>query len=69
MGVGNKRKRDKSSIDHTFHLRISKKKEPHDVGLRGQTDGNSVADWGEKNHTHEEFSYPLRLRVLGRRVK
>lgn len=48
-GVQNKRKREKSSIDHTFHLSHSKK-EPYDVGLRGQTDSNSVANWGKKIH-------------------
>lgn len=62
-----KRRKEKQNINHSFHFSYSVK-EPHDEGLRGQPENTSVAKWGEKN-THEEFSYPLRLTVLGRRVK
>lgn len=51
-------------VNHTFHLSHSVK-EPRDEGLRGRPENTSVAKWGEKN-THGEFSYPLRLGVLGR---
>lgn len=67
MSVVRMRGKKKKSINHSFHLSYSVK-EPYDEGLRGQPENTSVVKWREKN-THEEFSYPLRLMVLGRRVK
>lgn len=65
-GVRTRGRESERKIKHQPHFPFkSLKKEPHDVGLRGWTDSTSVVNWGKKI----EFSYPLRLRVLGRKVK
>lgn len=62
---GAKKENHKKNQAH-FPLKWLKGK-PHDGGLRAWTGSKSMSE-GREN-THEEFSYPLRLRVLGRRVK
>lgn len=62
---GQKKRKSQKNQAH-FPLKWLKGK-PHDGGLRAWTGSKSMSE-GREN-THEEFSYPLRLRVLGRRVK